>query len=305
MRKATGWVLLVLGAFLLTAGVLARFYAAGALDITPLTITSNTSLVGTAEKLNPALGETELLDVKVLSVTKTDDKKSDDDVVAFVNTTCVVRDEPGTPDCVEAGTDEDPDERLISVTTDVFATDRETALSIPEDEMSDYLPDDAVPHEGLVNKWPFKSEKKDYPYWDGMLGKAVTAEYTGTETLEGMEVYVYSIRVDEEPTEVTSGIDGLYSAEKTIKVDPVTGAVVYQKNRDVRTLPDGSPLLDLEVEFTDQEVKDTVAQAEDGGDQLRLVSVTGPIIAVVLGLLLIAGGLFLVLRGRPAEGQRA
>ena len=33
-----------------------------------------------------------------------------------------------------------------------------------------YLPADAEPHEGLVNKWPFEPKKKTYPYWDGTTG---------------------------------------------------------------------------------------------------------------------------------------
>ena len=48
--------------------------------------------------------------------------------------------------------------------TDDFATDRITALAVNDPQ---YLPADAAPHEGLINKWPFEAEKKTYPYWDG------------------------------------------------------------------------------------------------------------------------------------------
>jgi len=299
MRKAIGWVLVVLGAFLLCTGLLVRFYAADALKRTPLTVSSTTHLTGTADKLDPTTGETELLDVKVASVTETDDDASDDDVVVFVNYSCVLLDEPDTPDCIDAGTEENPDERLVTATEpDLFATDRKTALSLDAEEDDAYLPEDAVAHEGLVNKWPFDAEKKDYPYWDGILREAVTAEYTGTETLEGLEVYVYEVMIEPTEAEVVEGIDGLYSGDKTLKVDPTTGSIIYQRNHDVRTLPNGDPLIDLQVEFTGDQVKANVDDAEDSGSKLHLISVIVPIVGVLVGLLLLVGGLFLALNDR-------
>jgi hypothetical protein len=299
MRKVVGWVLVVLGTFLLVTGVLVRFYAVPELKVTPLTVSNTSYLTGTADKLNPTTGEVEDLEVKVASVTETDDEASDDDVVVFVNYSCVLLDLPELPDCIDAGTEDDPDERLVTTTEpDLFATDRKTALSLDGEEDDAYLPEDAVAHEGLVNKFPFDAEKKDYPYWDGILAEAVTAEYTGTEDLDDLEVYVYEVTVDEVEAEVIAGIQGLYSLEKTMKVDPVTGSIVYQSQRDVRTMENGDPLIDLQVEFTDDEVADSVQEAKDAGSQLNLVSNIVPIVGVLLGLLLIAGGLFLVFRRR-------
>ena len=70
----------------------------------------------------------------------------------------VMVDRGGERECVDGSED------LITASVDIFATDRVTALA--DDESLD-LPADAVPHEGLVNKWPFDAEKKTYPYWDG------------------------------------------------------------------------------------------------------------------------------------------
>jgi len=293
MRKVIGWIMIVLGTFLLVAVVLIRVYALDALKVTPLSVDQTTHLAGTADKLNPATGKVENLDVKVRDVTKTDDAKSDGQVVVWVDATCVVEDLPDTPDCVDA---KDPQERLISATTDVFATDRKTALAIDQDQMDKYLPADAVPHEGLVNKWPFDAQKKSYPYWNGLLEKAVPADYIGTETVGGMDSYVYQVKIDPTKAEVVQGIKGLYSGETTIKVDPITGAILYQRNHEIRTALNGDPLIDLDVAFTDDQVKASVKQAEDGVSQLHLIGVVVPIGGGVLGVLLIAGGLFLVLR---------
>ena len=305
MRKVVGWVLVLLGTFLLVTGVLVRFYAVPELKVTPLTVSSTTHLTGTADKLNPSTGDVEDLDVKVASITETDDEASDDEVVVFVNYSCVTLDEPDIPDCIDAGTEDNPDERLVTATEpDLFATDRKTALSLDGDEDDEYLPEDAVAHEGLVNKWPFDAQKQAYPYWDGILGEAVNAEYTGTEELDGLEVYVYEVEVVEEEAEVVTGIQGLYSLEKTLKVDPVTGSIIYQSQRDVRTLPEGDLLIDLQVEFTEEQVGENVADAKDAADKLQLVSTTVPIAGVVVGLLLIAAGLFLVFR-RPKDATAA
>lgn len=299
MRKAIAWLVIGLGSFALVAGLLVRFYAADALRVTPQEVDSVTRLSGTTDRLDSATGETTLMDVKVTSVTQTDTQRSDDDVVAWVNTTCVVRDLPGTPDCVDA---DDPQERLITATVDVFATDRKTALAVNDEQ---YMSDGAVPHEGLVNKWPFGAEKKDYPYWDGVIGEAVTAEYQDTENLDGLEVYVYEVTIEEEPAEVVSGVQGLYSAEKTIKVEPMSGQIVYQEQRDVRTLPNGDPLNDLQVAFTDEQLDLGIQDGKDAVSQLNLIGTTVPIAGIVGGLVLLALGIFLLLRGRhePA-GER-
>ncbi len=298
MRKVIGWLLATIGAFALVLGLLLQFWGADALKVTPKEVDSVTRLTGTTDRLDPSTGETNLMDVKVTSVTQTDTERSDDDVVAWVNTTCVVRDEPGTPDCVDG-----EDDRLITATIDTFATDRKTALAVNDEK---YLADDAVPHEGLINKWPFGAEKKDYPYWDGMLGRAVDAVYTGTENLDGLEVYVYEVTVEDEPAEVVSGIQGLYSAEKTIKVEPMSGQIVYQEQRDVRTLPNGDPLNDLQVAFTDEQLEQGIKDGKDAVSQLTLIGKTVPIAGIIGGLVLLALGIFLIVRDRPEPaGDRA
>ena len=182
MRKTIGLVLLGLGAFLLVVGLLATLWVPGQVKKTPLDVDSTTHLSGTADKLNPATGDLENIDVKATSWTKADSKRSDDDVVVFVNTTCLVIDEGDVPDCVDA---DDPEARLVSASSDVFSTDRVTAEAVN----GKYLPAGAEEKEGLVNKFPFDAEKKDYDYWDGMLGAPVTAAYDGTEDLDGLETY--------------------------------------------------------------------------------------------------------------------
>lgn len=295
MRKGFSWVLVLVGAFLLVAGIGLRFYAADALKRTPLSVDDTTRLSGTADKLNTATGEVDNLDVKVKVLTQSDDKVSTDDIIAFVTTTCVVIDEGDVPDCVD---EDDPQGRLVTASTDIFASDRRTALAVDDPEL---LPEGSVPHEGLTNKWPFDAEKKTYPFWDGVLGRAVDAVYDGTETIDGLETYAYKVTVEEEPAVVIADIDGVYSLDKVINIDPVTGSIIRQSQRDVRTLENGDPLIDMQIEYTDETVTTNVDDAKSSGSKLALIGTTLPIVAILLGLAGLGAGVWLLLRGRGED----
>lgn len=158
MRKILAWVLVALGAFLVVAAVVAQTWAPAQVERTPLDTDNTTYLSGSAMKANPANDyELEPLDVVAFSTNRADADVSDDDVIAWVSTLCLVVDEGDPTGCVD---EDDPQGRLISAETDVFATDRHTGMTVNDDE---YLPADATPQEGLQNKWPFGAEKKTYP----------------------------------------------------------------------------------------------------------------------------------------------
>jgi hypothetical protein len=290
VRKVIAGFLLGLGSFLLVAALTVVLWGGDAVKKTPLDTDSVTNLAGTADKLNPATSEVESLQVKAASVTKADAELSDDDVVVFVNTTCLVIDEGDVPQCVD-----ESDDRLVSASSDVFATDRQTAEAVNDPQ---YVPPSAEEKSGLVNKWPFDAQKKDYTYWDGMLGEAVDATYDGTETIEGLETYKYHVLVEEQPAEVVEDIDGVYSQDKFIWIDPTTGSIVNQTQHEVRELEDGSPLLDMQLAFTDEQVEANVADAKDNGQSLDLLTKTLPLVGFIGGAIAFLAGLFLFLRER-------
>ena len=294
MRKIIGWVLLGLGAFLLVTGVMATLWAPGQVERTPLDTDSTTYLSGDADKLNPATGETEAIEVKATSVTKADSKRSDDEVIVFVNTTCLVIDEGDVPDCVDA---EDPEARLVSATSDVFATDRSDGKAVN----GRYLPAGAEEKEGLVNKWPFNAEKKDYSYWDGLLGAPVTAAYDSTESLDGLETYKYHVLLEETPAEVVEGVQGIYSQDKYIWIEPRTGAIVNQSYHEVRELEDGTTVLDMNIGFTEEQVAAGIKTAEENKGRLDLITGTVPLVGFIGGLLALLAGAFLVFASRKDQ----
>lgn len=291
MRKLLGWVLVGVGAFLLVVGVLATTWAPDQTQKTPLDVNSQTYLTGTAQKINPDTGELEDLDVKILSDTKVDSERSTDDVALFVNTTCVTEDAPDTPDCV--GDKNDP--RLINNSVDVFATDRVTALAVNDQRFQER---GATTHEGLVNKWPFDTQRKTYPYWDGMLNRAVDVTFEGVERIDGLETYKFREVVEEEPAEVATDIDGLYSQDKTIWVEPKTGSIIKQQQSETRTTEDGETLFQIDAVFTDETIAKNVADAKDNVGSLNLLGSTVPLIGFIGGPILLIVGLILALGGR-------
>jgi Porin PorA len=290
MRKWFGVVLLGLGAFLLVAGVLAVAWAPGAVKKTPLDVNTVTHLDGTVKKLNAATGELEENPVKVESITKADSDASDDDTVVFVQTSCVVIDVDDAPNCVDGD-----DERLVSADSDVFAADRVTAVAVP-----DYpgLPADAVPHEGLVNKWPFDSEKKDYEYWDGTVGQAVPAVYDRTETLLGVECYVYTLDITDAQIEIADGINGTYDIHEEFYVEPKTGAIQQQTQDQQRYLEDGTQVLDLKIGFTEEQQQQFADDADSNTLMLDMVTMWVPLVGLAGGALCVLAGVLLLLSVR-------
>jgi hypothetical protein len=290
VRKIVGWVLLALGAFLLVIGLMASFWAPGQVKRAPLDTDTTTYLTGDADKLDPASGDVDNIPVKATSITQADSKRSDDEVIVFVNSVCLVIDEGDVPDCVDA---DDPEKRLVTASTDVFATDRYDAMAVN----GEYLPAGAEEKEGLINKWPFDSEKKDYPYWDGLLNAAVDATYEGTETIDGLETYKFRELVEEEPAEVVEGVQGIYSQDKYIWIEPISGKIIDQTQHEVRQLEDGSTVLDMNLSFTDETVADNIDYAKDSVDTIELVTRTVPLVGYIGGAIALLAGAFLVFAG--------
>ena len=299
MRKII-LVLLGLGSFLLVAALMCTLWAPGVVKKTPIDINNKTLLSGVAQRLDSATGELgPVSKIRILSITQADGDKSDDEVVVFKAGSCVVVNEDGNaPDCVDG---DDP--RLVTADESTFATDRVTALAV---DNGDYLPKDSPQYEGLVNKWPFDAEKKTYPYWDGTVGEAVDAVFDGTEEVGGVDTYRYKINIDEAPIEVAEGVDGTYTNEVVIWVEPKTGAIQNQSQDQQRYLADGTQVLNLQAQFTGAQIEQSAEDTESNLSLLTLVTKTVPWSASSLGglCLLVALGLFLRDRSRPATQAR-
>lgn len=292
MRKILGLILLGLGGFLLVAGVLATVWAPGVAKKTPIDVNTTTYLSGNAAKLSLTSGQLESYPVYVVSLTQSDTKASDDNTAVWVSSSCVVKDTGGDKVCVDG-----KDPNLIVASIDTFATGRVTALAVD----SPKLPADAGPHEGLINKFPFDSAKKTYPYWDGTAGAAENAVYDRTQTVDGMETYVYKVTIKDAPIKI-GDLDGTYDDIKEIFVEPATGAIVNQTDDQQRYLADGTKVLDLQIAFTPDQIKKSVKDTNDSLATLNLITKTVPLVGFIGGALcILAGGALLLTSRRKAD----
>jgi hypothetical protein len=298
MRKILALVLIGLGAFLLVAAVVAQTWAPAQVERTPLDTDNTTYLSGSAMKADPANDyELEPLDVVAFSTNQADADASDDDVVAWVSTLCLVVDEGDPTGCVD---EDDPQGRLISAETDVFATDRHTGMTVNDEK---YLPADAKPQDGLQNKWPFNAEKKTYPVWDGLAGTAVDATYEGTEDIAGLETYHYVATVDASGVEVIDGVPGDYQATTDYYIEPRTGTIINQVVHQERQADGIGPILELDLAFTDDQVQKNVDDTEDNLSTLELIEDTVPLVGYAVGIPLVLIGAGLLLLGRRRQGS--
>jgi hypothetical protein len=296
VRKIGGLVLVGLGAFLLVIGILAAVWAPDAAKKAPADTNSTTRLSGTAAVV--PTGETNV-PVRAVSVTKSDTSETDDQVVAYTNYTCLVKDVPNTPDCGTPGTGKQADPNVISVgQPTVFATDRRSGEAV---NSSKYLPSGTPETHGLVNKFPFDTAKKAYSFWDDVLGATVPAEYEGTRSIDGLETYEFRYVVDRQQAQIADGVTGEYSMAKTMWIEPRTGQIIDQQQHDVRSA-NGTTLLDVDLSFTDGQVATNVSDAKDNLKSLDLLTKTLPIVGLVGGVLCVVAGLALVLTGRRRRG---
>lgn len=298
-RGGRSWptaVLMGFGAFLIVMGALAMFYLPGQLEKAPVDTDEVTNLSGTA--LLPANfadpGNLQQVNVQVFKPTKADQSVSDSEVVAYDTSQCLVIDDGNLDGCVPA---DDPAGRLVNIVEDRFATDRVTGMAVNDPQ---YVGPDAVPHEGLVNKFPFNTEKKTYPMWDGTVGAAVDATYEGTDTVNGLDVYVFKTTVQADDVEVLSGIQGSYKDDATYYVEPKTGAIQNKVEQQERFIGKDQLFLSLDVQFTDEQIADTVDSTKSSLTMLNAVTLYFPIVAYVLGLVLLVLG---ILRARRQSSR--
>jgi hypothetical protein len=295
VQKIIRLILLGLGSFLLATALLSTLWAPGVAKKTPTDINNKTVLSGEAQRLDAATGELgSPVPIRITSITQADGDKSTDKVVVFKAGQCVVENADGdAPDCVDG---EDP--RLVSADENNFATDRVSGLAVKN---GSFVPADSVQYEGLVNKWPFDAEKKTYPYWDGTVGEALDAVFDGTETIEGVDTYRYKINVDKAPIEVAEGVDGTYTNEVVIWVEPKTGAIQNQSQNQQRYLENGTQVLNLQAEFTPEQIKKSAEDTKDSMGLLTLITRTVPLIGFIGGGLCLVAALVLFLMGRGSS----
>ncbi|UYP18544.1 DUF3068 domain-containing protein [Rhodococcus sp. Z13] len=330
-------ILVGLGAFLLVIGILVPTYTVGKLKKTPLDLEVTTVATGTGDILNSRqlLAGNAQVDRDVPIVAQrfvTVEEPSDAEIMTLQAGQSVRR------------LDMQGDTGLVSAIIDRLTIDRVSSMPVSAEEYPDRVstiqvnadkpPVEVDNREGLQYKFPFDVKQESYPYYDINARDTFPIDFVGEEEINGMKVYhfhqeigpvdlskadpevptyklslpasTWGVGEDDRPVTMTRW----YNNIRDLWVDPITGVVIkgqeqqdqyYARQADKPEVT----VLNVTLPFDEETIEYQIGQAKDGQDQLSLFGRTLPIVAGILGLILLIAGFVLGSRGggdnrRPA-----
>jgi hypothetical protein len=322
MRRVAGILLVTLGAFAITLGLLMPTVVFDRLAVAPLDPDSETVAQGTnmtvfypgalATGGNPIRTDATVTARRIVSGSFDAPEVELNGDVALWRVGLVVEDERGT---------------LINAVEQWVCVDRRTAEGQPDCEKQKI--DDGttestdVDQSGLQYKFPFGTERKSYDFFDVTLRKALPIAYDGEESVNGLATYRFVQRIDavklesrEVPGTLFGGaagnitVDRMYQNVRRVWVEPRTGQIVKGEEQQKQFLrgPNNQEFVVLggTLAWTPQTVQRQVDDAREAADQLVLLTRTGPIVLWTVGGLMVIGGLLLLLMrpGAPTSRHR-
>lgn len=320
MRRFLAPTLIGLGVFLLLAALLLRFWAYPRLAVSPSdqdSVTNAEAKNATIFDTNPSVLKPFETDLTIKSSTRGDVKATEDDapdgVLVWVDTTQIWADADG----------EGAPERSVSV--DRVAHDEKTGEAVKCADCDTFSETEEgvqveVDRSGQYFKFPFGTEKKDYKFWDDTLAEAVPASFEEEDEIDGLKVYKFVqtieqqdvgtrevpgsiFAVDEPAVDATS----MYGVTRTFFVEPVTGVIINRtEDRDESIVYEGEaiPTRVAKIVYTDDQVQENVDEYRSKATLLGAVKGSFFFGAGILGLLLLAAGIFLSTR-RPGGARRS
>lgn len=320
MRRTVGYVLVGLGVFFLLLAPLARWYVLPRVAVAPLGCTDTSAICKDRVNLSPSEGiAASLFDPGTL--------KSNTNV-PLVALERVIADIPAS----KGGSDNLTvynESQTVNVKGGVLAD--ATTMRIPFNGNTSQMINccnantTGTPITDFTGinplKFGFFIEQKDYLYFDKTIGKATPAKFKDVVTIDGVETYQFVQTIEPTQTgevEVPGNLVGstdpsvkaprFYSNIRTLWVEPVTGVIVKGSELQKQTLrgADGTDkltLIEAELHFTADNVRESAKAAKDGASKLGLIKTTIPLIGLVLGLICLAIGLFLVLGARRDDDR--
>ena len=314
MRRVSGFVLTLLGAFLLLLAVLLRFWIAPDNVKIPLNQYQITTFAGTGSYLSQATGTVILgVPVKVTTTTK-------GDVLAGSDGTAVYD--------IFSSVQDVWNHQPIAYFGHRVAFDRKTGEIVRC--CGEYVTDPAgrhitsVPMSGLGFSWPTTGvQKQTYMWFDLAAGRAEPVQYEGTGTVDGIGVYRYVESVAPTkigtmqvpgsiagiPSQAEVTLDQYYTAHNTYSVDPQTGAPLDVTRNQQVTLRDSSGITrlvatDLKIAETPASVQGVVNVDNSSRSNINLAKNILPLIGLIVGLVLLAlGGLLVRTGGEGSEEE--
>ncbi|MFJ2258295.1 DUF3068 domain-containing protein [Streptomyces sp. NPDC087844] len=212
-----------------------------------------------------------------------------------------------------------PDGEMVSRIPERYIFDAHTQE--PVHATGESVDGDPVRREGIEFKWPFRTEKRDYEYFDAQARITEPIHYKGTQNFRGVDVYYFeqTIPWTKVPFPRTMPVKGItaesvartgttrwYTTVRRFWVEPVTGAPVYGEEIHREELRGGTLLGDRDkvtafaghVKMREDYIRSTVDLVKSQRLVVALLSSYLPWGFLVLGVGLLALSLYLEARGR-------
>lgn len=303
MRRVLGVVLTGLGAFFLVVALLFRFYMPGQVIKFPLNEYTVSALSGTNVSYFSSQTGAEVTGATVRAVSTTQG-----DVAAGSSSTAVWNDITGVFDITHSSSPGSP----ISYATERLAFDRRTGLLVNccGAEIGTKRP--KMSGQGFV--WPIGTQQQTYHIFDTTLLKPEPVTFTGTGTVDGMNVDIFSEYIDNQKlgtislpgsfvgiNQPTVALPEYLSAVNTYYVDPGTGSpvkVVESQNDSLTNPSTGGTALTLlrgTLTTTPKSIAAAVNTARSSDTEISWVQNIGPVIGILLGLVLLVLGIMLLI----------
>jgi hypothetical protein len=314
MRRVSWSVLTGLGVFFIVLAILSKFFVPGQAVKFPLNEYTTTTLQATGASYFSEKSVNEESGVTLQATTTTKG-----DVAAAKST--------GTSNKIAVwqsytAIEDVSNHQPVSIPTDgnTLAFDRKTGVLVPWSGNSVAGKPIQVTGNVQGTLFPLNTQKKSYQVFDTTLLKPVTFQYKGTSSTGGVSTYVFSASIPStqigteslpgslvglSASEVT--LPEFYTEQETWFVDPVTGVPLATEQKVRETLQDDSGttrlvLLDADFKTTPASITSGVNTVNDASTKITVLNVIVPIVAGVIGIILLVLGLVLS-RRRPEDDQ--
>jgi hypothetical protein len=212
-----------------------------------------------------------------------------------------------------------PDGKMVSKLPERYIFDAHS--QDPVHATGESVDGDPVTREGIEFKWPFRTEKRDYEYFDAQTRTSAPIHYKGTQNFRGVKVYYFEQTIPWTkvkfpkvmpvqgitPESVAkTGTTRWYTTVRKFWVEPVTGAPVYGEEIHKEELRGGTLLGDRDkvtafaghVKMREDYIKHTVALVKSNRTLILLLTSYLPWGFLLLGGALLSLSLYLEARSR-------
>ncbi|MEV6018122.1 MULTISPECIES: DUF3068 domain-containing protein [unclassified Streptomyces] len=212
-----------------------------------------------------------------------------------------------------------PDGKMVSKLPERYIFDAHSQE--PVHATGESVDGDPVTRRGIEFKWPFRTEKRDYEYFDAQTRTSAPIHYKGTRTFRGVDVYYFEQTIPW--TKVTfpkvmpvqgvtpeslakTGTTRWYTTVRKFWVEPVTGAPVYGEEIHKEELRGGTLLggrdkvtaFAGDVKMREDYVRHTVDLVKSNRTLVLMMTSYLPWGFLLLGAALLSLSFYLEARGR-------